>query len=48
MQQLYSVSQATTKIWKAIPNGSHNDTVAEPYYFNYIADFIRDHVLEGS
>ncbi|MCJ1364275.1 hypothetical protein MMC16_003384 [Acarospora aff. strigata] len=48
MRQLYSVCQARTKIWKAISNGTHNDTVAEPDYFRYIADFIRDQVLKSS
>lgn len=48
MEQLYSLCQAKTKIWKAIPNGTHNETVAEPYYFHYIAEFIRDHVLKAS
>ncbi|KAL9123069.1 MAG: hypothetical protein Q9187_000371 [Circinaria calcarea] len=46
MEQLYSLCRSSTKIWKAMPNGTHNDTVAEPYYFNYIADFINDHVLK--
>lgn len=48
MQVLYSVCRAETKIWKAMPNGTHNDTVAEPRYFDYIADFIQDHVLKTS
>lgn len=48
MQVLYSVCRAETKIWKAMPNGTHNDTVAEPRYFDYIAEFIRDHVLNSS
>jgi len=48
MQQLYSVCKAKTKIWKAMPNGAHNDSVAEPYYFDYIAAFIQEHVLKGS
>lgn len=48
MQQLYSICRSKTKIWKTIPNGSHNDTVAEPNYFQYIADFIREQVLKDS
>ena len=23
-----------------MPNGSHNDTVAEPYFFNYVVEFV--------
>ncbi|KAI9697646.1 MAG: hypothetical protein M1836_004596 [Candelina mexicana] len=45
MKELYSICKAPTKIWKELPNGSHNDTVAEPNYFRYIGEFIRDHVL---
>lgn len=48
MQHLYSVCRAKTKIWKALSNGTHNDTVAEPNYFQYIAEFIREHVLKES
>ncbi|KAK5009081.1 bem46 protein, variant, partial [Cryomyces antarcticus] len=33
MKQLYDVCRAEPKIWKELPNGSHNDTVAEPGYF---------------
>ena len=44
MTELFSICRAETKIWKDISNGSHNDTVAEPHYFNYIADFIEDRV----
>jgi len=42
MQQLYSVCRAKRKVWKAIPNGSHNDTVAEPYFFEYFLEFISE------
>ncbi|MCJ1339947.1 hypothetical protein MMC09_005239 [Bachmanniomyces sp. S44760] len=46
MRHLYSVCKAEQKVWREIPNGSHNDTVAEPHYFYYISEFINDHVLE--
>lgn len=42
MQQLYRVCRAKRKVWKAICNGSHNDTVAEPYFFDYFLEFIRE------
>ena len=48
MKKLHHVCRSETKIWKEMPNGSHNDTVAEPYYFNYIAEFIQEHVLKSS
>lgn len=42
MQQLYAVCRAKKKVWKTMPNGTHNDTVAEPYFFNYMIDFINE------
>lgn len=40
MRALYDASQAPTKVWTTFPNGSHNDTVAEPGYFEAIHNFI--------
>lgn len=40
MEELYSLCQAKKKVWKALPDGTHNDTVAEPRYFEYIIEFI--------
>ena len=40
MKQLYALSKAKRKVWKEIPNGHHNDTVAEPFFFDYIFGFI--------
>lgn len=45
MKDLFAVCQAKRKIWRTIPNGSHNDTVAEQDYFKYIYDFMEDEVL---
>lgn len=42
MKQLYAVCKAKRMIWRELPNGSHNDTVAEPYFFDYISDFLRE------
>ena len=42
MEQLYSLCQAKKKVWRTIPNGTHNDTVAEPNYFEYIITFIDE------
>ena len=44
MKRLYKVCQAKVKIWREFPDGTHNDTVAEPSYFDYIEQFIREHV----
>ncbi|KAF2200125.1 alpha/beta-hydrolase [Delitschia confertaspora ATCC 74209] len=45
MAQLYKVCHAKVKVWRELPNGSHNDTVAEPGYFGYISDFITQFVV---
>ncbi|KAF2810170.1 BEM46 family protein [Mytilinidion resinicola] len=45
MAQLYKSCRASTKIWRDLPNGTHNDTVAEPGYFEYIDEFLKQHVL---
>ena len=41
MKELYAVCRAKRKTWKEMPNGTHNDTVAEPYYFNHVIEFIN-------
>ena len=46
MAELYSMCKTKIKVWKDLPDGSHNDTVTEPHYFYYIADFIDDVVTE--
>src|SRR5688572_21191010 len=40
MKALYDASRAKTKYWRTFPDGSHNDTVAEPGYFEAIRDFL--------
>lgn len=40
MRQLYELSTAPTKIWKAFPGGDHNSSVLEDGYFDSIAEFI--------
>lgn len=45
MAKLFDICVSKAKVWREFPNGSHNDTVAEPLYFEYIEDFLRSHVL---
>ncbi|KAJ5166730.1 Protein bem46 [Penicillium canariense] len=45
MTQLFSVCQSETKIWRSLPNGGHNDSVAEPGYFEHIHSFITEEVM---
>lgn len=40
MKALYDCCK-TKKVWRELPNGSHNDTVGEPGYFEYIYEFIK-------
>jgi len=45
MKTLYGLTTAPVKIWKEFPEGSHNDTIVETGYFNYIDEFIVEEVL---
>lgn len=45
MKKLHELSTSETKIWKAFPEGSHNDTVAEAGYFEAVEGFIENEVL---
>ena len=42
MKKLRSVCRAKKVVWRELPNGSHNDTVAEPGYFDLFIDFFND------
>lgn len=48
MAQLYKICRSEPKVWRELPNGTHNDTVAEPGYFTYIQHFILEHVVAKS
>ena len=43
MARLFKVCRSP-KVWRDLPNGSHNDTVAEPGYFQHIATFLDEFV----
>ncbi|KAF3912115.1 hypothetical protein ABW21_db0204840 [Orbilia brochopaga] len=45
MKRLHQVAGTATKVWKELPNGTHNDSVMEPGYFEFINDFIHDEVM---
>jgi hypothetical protein len=42
MRQLYELAKTPIKVWKPLPEGDHNGTVAEPGYFEAIVNFIAD------
>jgi hypothetical protein len=44
MTKLFQLCRTEHKIWKELPNGDHNNTVAEKGYFDYIEDFLSKHV----
>ncbi|KAJ5092033.1 hypothetical protein NUU61_006903 [Penicillium alfredii] len=45
MTQLFAICQSDRKVWRALPNGGHNDSVAEPGYFEHIISFVTEEVL---
>ena len=45
MRELYDLSRAKKKIWKTLPNGSHDGSVAEEGYFDYVFEFLMTQVL---
>ncbi|KAJ5449954.1 Protein bem46 [Penicillium daleae] len=45
MTQLFAICKSETKIWRTLPNGGHNDSVAEPGYFEHIHSFVMEEVL---
>lgn len=45
MKTLFDVC-TSTKLWRELPEGTHNDTCAEENYFDYIHDFIND-IISG-
>jgi hypothetical protein len=46
MTHLFSVCRSPQKFWRPVPNGGHNDSVAEPGYFDYIHSFVMEEVLD--
>ncbi|KAL2858755.1 Alpha/Beta hydrolase protein [Aspergillus pseudodeflectus] len=45
MTQLFAICNSKRKIWRTLPNGAHNDSVAEPDYFEHIHSFVKEEVL---
>ena len=43
MTRLFDVCKAP-KVWRELPNGRHNDTVAEHGDFQYIEEFLNEYV----
>ncbi|EAL87006.1 hypothetical protein KXW98_001656 [Aspergillus fumigatus] len=45
MTQLFAICRSNCKVWRTLPNGGHNDTVAESGYFEHIYDFVIEEVI---
>ncbi|KAK7510714.1 BEM46 family protein [Phyllosticta citriasiana] len=45
MSKLFDICVSRGKVWREFANGGHNDTVAEPLYFEYIEEFLRSQVI---
>ncbi|OQD69945.1 hypothetical protein PENDEC_c028G06586 [Penicillium decumbens] len=44
MTQLFAICKSERKFWRPLPNGGHNDSVAEPGYFDHIHSFVTEEV----
>ena len=44
MRALFEMCRSEPKIWHELAEGTHNDTVAEPGYFQAIDDFLRNYI----
>lgn len=44
MKELFRLCRSKNVMWKELPNGDHNSSVAEPGYFNHINEFLRRYV----
>ncbi|KAK4500283.1 hypothetical protein PRZ48_008472 [Zasmidium cellare] len=45
MKELFKLCRSQKVMWRELPNGDHNSSVAEPGYFSHIEEFLRRHVL---
>lgn len=45
MKQLFRLSKAKNVVWKELPYGDHNSSVAEPGYFSFVEEFLSQYVL---
>ncbi|KAK3117669.1 bem46 protein, variant [Teratosphaeriaceae sp. CCFEE 6253] len=45
MKQLFRLCKSHSVVWKELPYGDHNNSIAEPGYFNYVDEFIHKYVL---
>ncbi|KAI9787929.1 MAG: hypothetical protein M1816_007329 [Peltula sp. TS41687] len=48
MVELYRLCRSKRKRWRTFANGMHNDTVIQPGYFDYVAQFLRQEVMNAS
>ena len=46
MDELYRICRAPIKVWREFADGTHNESVVQPGYFNNIVDFVNEYVLK--
>ncbi|MCJ1309955.1 Alpha/beta hydrolase domain-containing protein 13 [Agyrium rufum] len=46
MKELFKLCRSQIKVWKELPDGTHNDSVSQPHYFNFVYEFIKENVLK--
>lgn len=47
MKELFKLAKTSQVMWKELPYGDHNSTVAEPGYFQYIEEFLQRYVTSS-
>ena len=48
MKKLYDICKVPQKVWKELPHGDHNSSVAESGYFYMVDEFIKQYILLAS
>ncbi|KAI5358479.1 Putative serine aminopeptidase, S33, alpha/Beta hydrolase [Septoria linicola] len=47
MKELFKLARTPRVMWKELPYGDHNATVAEPGYFQFVEEFIQRYVVDA-
>lgn len=47
MRELFKLCRSSRVMWKELPHGDHNNTVAEPGYFMHIDEFLERYVTKS-
>lgn len=47
MKRLYDVCRSDVKVFVPLPDGTHNESVMEPGYFEAFEEFVDEHIAKG-